>query len=299
MYHFFDDDIAVAVGVNGALLLTRLHYWLKKNADNETHYHDGHYWTYNSVAAFKKQFPFWSERTISYELKKLEKEGWIKTGNYNASVYNRTKWYTLTEKALTLLASPILQNCEMEDEENENSNIQKVQIAFNTSCNTDFAKMSNDNKQNCQMSFDKNVKTTIDKINNKGVPKKETRPKTVDVSTRSQEFQESWGAFLDMRQAIRKPATERAQKLIIDKLQKLAPDNEAKQIEILNRSTMNNWRDVFPLEKYQRGNSNRNQSAAEQAEEIKREMRERGLLGDRTGTGNDDRDAHSMPAWLS
>ena len=139
----------------------------------------------------------------------------------------------------------------------------------------------------------------MDKINNKGVPKKETRPKTVDVSARSQEFQESWGAFLDMRQAIRKPATERAQKLIIDKLQKLAPDNEAKQIEILNRSTMNNWRDVFPLEKYQRGNSNRNQSAAEQAEEIKREMRERGLLGDGTGTGNDDRDAHSMPAWLA
>ena len=299
MYHFFDDDIAVAVGVNGALLLTRLHYWLKKNADNETHYHDGHYWTYNSVAAFKKQFPFWSERTIYNELKKLETNGWIKTGNYNASTYNRTKWYTLTEKALTLLASPILQNCEMQDVESETCNIQKVQIPFDNSCNMDFTKTQNDISPNCKMSFYKNVKSTIDKINNKGVPKKETRPKTVDVSARSQEFQESWGAFLDMRQAIRKPATERAQKLIIDKLQKLAPDNEAKQIEILNRSTMNNWRDVFPLEKYQRGNSNRNQSAAEQAEEIKREMRERGLLGDGTGTGNDDRDAHSMPAWLS
>ena len=88
--------------------------------------------------------------------------------------------------------------------------------------------------------------------------------------------------------------------MILDKLEKLAPGNETKQVEILNRSTMNNWRDVFPLDKYQRkSNDSRNQSAAEQAEEIKREMRERGLLGDGTGTGNDDRHADGVPAWLS
>ena len=205
MYHFFDDDIAVAVGVNGALLLTRLHYWLKKNADNETHYHDGHYWTYNSVAAFKKQFPFWSERTIYNELKKLETNGWIKTGNYNASTYNRTKWYTLTEKALKLLASPILQNCEMQDVDSEKCNIQKVQIAFDNSCNMDFTKMKNDISPNCKMSFHQNVKSTIDKINNKEVPKettrasRATRARIIEVSDRSSEFQEAWEAFVDMR----------------------------------------------------------------------------------------------------
>ena len=35
MYHFFDDDVAMEVGVNGAILLTHIHYWVKKNRCKE------------------------------------------------------------------------------------------------------------------------------------------------------------------------------------------------------------------------------------------------------------------------
>lgn len=152
MLHFFDDDVAVEVGVNGAIILTHLHYWVKKNADNDMNFHDGYYWTYNSVAAYQKQFPFWSARTINYEIKKLETGGYIKIGCYNQDAYNRTKWYTLTEKGLQLLKSPILQNCQMQDDKNSN---------------IDLTKTSNDILQNCQMSFDKNVKSTIKQNNTK------------------------------------------------------------------------------------------------------------------------------------
>lgn len=149
MTHFFDDDVAKMVGVNGAILLTHIHYWVKKNADNDMNYHDGYYWTYNSVSAFKKQFPFWSARTISYELGKLESGGYIKTGCYNASAYDRTKWYTVTQKGFEALNAPILQNCNVDSSTSDKNE------------NNDVANLSNVISQNCKMTFHKNVKSTI------------------------------------------------------------------------------------------------------------------------------------------
>ena len=53
--------------------------------------------------------------------------------------------------------------------------------------------------------------------------------------------------FADMRKSIKKPlSTERAAKMLIDKLDKLAPDRNTK-ISILNQSIFKNWQGVFPL----------------------------------------------------
>lgn len=136
MLHFFDDDVATEVGVNRAIILTHIHYWVNKNAANETNYHDGYYWTYNSIAAYKKLFPFWSEKTIYRSLKDLESDGYIKTGNYNQSPYDRTKWYAITDKGLKLLKSNITQG---HAESKENS---------------DFANFEPANRQNDQASVD-------------------------------------------------------------------------------------------------------------------------------------------------
>lgn len=52
--------------------------------------------------------------------------------------------------------------------------------------------------------------------------------------------------FLKMRKAMKKPVTDRALTLILNKLDKLASsDNE--KIEILNQSIENSWQGVFPL----------------------------------------------------
>jgi hypothetical protein len=44
----FDVEVAKTVGVEEALLLQHLEYWVYKNAANGKHFHDGAYWTYNS-----------------------------------------------------------------------------------------------------------------------------------------------------------------------------------------------------------------------------------------------------------
>ena len=53
--------------------------------------------------------------------------------------------------------------------------------------------------------------------------------------------------FYEMRKKIKKPPTVNAKKMIVSKLNKLAPNNENEQIEILNQSTLNNWQDIYPL----------------------------------------------------
>lgn len=98
MHHSFSVSAAVEVGVNAAILLNNIAYWAAVNAANGRNAHDGHYWTYNSVAALQELFPYLSAQKIRGALSKLEDGGYIVTGNYNKSAYDRTKWYAPTEK---------------------------------------------------------------------------------------------------------------------------------------------------------------------------------------------------------
>lgn len=100
-YHF-NVNVACEVGVNGAIILNNIRFWIMKNEANGQNFFDGEYWTYNSYPAMAELFPFWSEQAIRREIGKLEKNGYLKAGNYNKLQYDRTKWYTLTRKAKDL-----------------------------------------------------------------------------------------------------------------------------------------------------------------------------------------------------
>lgn len=90
----FNPKIAKDLGVEEAIMYSNIEFWVCKNSVNEKHYHDDYYWTYNTLAAFEKLFTFWTSRQINRILNKLEKNGYIKIGNYNKVKYDRTKWYT-------------------------------------------------------------------------------------------------------------------------------------------------------------------------------------------------------------
>ena len=125
--HFFDTDIAAEYGVNCAIIFQNLGFWIDKNEANERHFYDGRYWTYNSVKAFEKLFPYLSAKQISNTLKKLEEHELIMSGNYNKSAYDRTKWYALTDKGNRLYKNEnsILPNGKMEELKKENGNDEK------------------------------------------------------------------------------------------------------------------------------------------------------------------------------
>ncbi len=95
-YFTFSKDDAMQYGVEGAVMLHHIRYWIAKNEANGTNYREDRYWTYNSSSAFAKLFPFWSSRKIARLLSKLEELGAITSSNFNEAGYDRTKWYTLS-----------------------------------------------------------------------------------------------------------------------------------------------------------------------------------------------------------
>lgn len=137
MKHIFDVNVAKEYGVNEAVILESMNYWIQKNKANDKHFYEGEYWTYNSIKAFHEMFPYMTERQISYCLNKMVEKGLIKKGNFNKLQYDRTCWYTITD-----FGKCILQNCQMENTKLSNGFNEIVEPIpnINTDINTDNKK---------------------------------------------------------------------------------------------------------------------------------------------------------------
>lgn len=93
MIYHCDGEVVKVVGANAAIIYQNIKYWCEKNAANKRHFYDGLYWTYNSMEAFCELFDCFTVSQIKTALNKLEDKGFIKSGNFNKSGYDRTKWY--------------------------------------------------------------------------------------------------------------------------------------------------------------------------------------------------------------
>jgi DNA-binding PadR family transcriptional regulator len=167
MYHSFDIDIATEYGVNEAILLNYLYFWISKNKANEDNCYDGKYWTYNSITALCELFPYMSRKKIRGALDRLEEKGIIEKGNYNKVTYDRTIWYALTEKGWALFQKGkcIVPKGQMDCSEKANGLSQKgkpipVNIPFN---NTIILKEDNETLQ-CNNKVTRFIPPTIHEV---------------------------------------------------------------------------------------------------------------------------------------
>lgn len=119
MHHVFSVEIATEYGINAAVVLQNLDYWIAHNRANEKHFYEGRYWTYSSVRALEELFPYLSGRQISTALQKLMDGGIIIRGRFNKYGMDRTLWYALTDKGDALLGhTPVTTDSAPEAAEN-------------------------------------------------------------------------------------------------------------------------------------------------------------------------------------
>ncbi len=84
------NALALAIGLNEAIFLEKIHYLTSKSRKVK----DGHRWVFNSVRAWQeKYFPFWSIDTIKRAIKTLKTNGYLILGEYNKKKYDKTNWY--------------------------------------------------------------------------------------------------------------------------------------------------------------------------------------------------------------
>lgn len=103
MNHSFDVDLAVQFGIEEAIIIENLAFWIKKNVANNQNFIDGDYWTYNSASAFQELFPYMNLKKIQRTLTRLEEQNILKSGSYNKLKMDRTKWYCIIDSDIKKL----------------------------------------------------------------------------------------------------------------------------------------------------------------------------------------------------
>lgn len=270
MDHFFDIQLAAKYGILEAVIIKHFQFWLAKNKANQTHFHDGRYWTYNSIDAFQKLFPYASYDQIRRALERLRKQGILLTGKYNKEKYNHTIWYSLSDD-LCIDAEPY-----QEPRQNDLAKMPKhsgMVAKTITDIDTDRDNVSSLRSETSHSLIEPTTEkedvsvTTIpyNPLSEKAKPK-------LDLSFIADEFREDYMAWLDYRKKINKPFKIQ-QSLELNYKKALESSNNDPKVfkQIIEQSIANGWVGLFELKTNSNGttssNNSRGTARAEQPEE--------------------------------
>lgn len=236
-----DRELAVVIGLNEAMILQQMHYWIRKSEHNI----DGKTWIYNSISQWREQFPFWSESTINRTIKNLNEQGLLFIGNYNRDRRDRTKWYSIDYESLDrVVKNAFSQNdiCNLSDcTDATDSTNATSQIDKCNSSNCKNAFSQNDQMQ--QVNLTKPLPEITTEIttenNNKKTNKKNSfDPISVKPKNVSREIWVSWIEYKNAKKQKLLPKSWVAQSKMLES----QPDAEA----VINQSIMNGWAGLFP-----------------------------------------------------
>ena len=103
-------SLAIRVGLEQAIVLQQLHYFLGLNYHAGRNIRDDKVWTYNSYEKWQQIFPFFSKKTVQRIFVNMEKDEILISENYNNSALNRIKWYSINYEKLQALDFPKSKN---------------------------------------------------------------------------------------------------------------------------------------------------------------------------------------------
>ncbi len=95
----FNTDHANAYGLNEAVVIQNFTYWITKNLANKKHFHSQRTWTYNSIEALNKLFPFWSKDQMRRIIESLVDKNVLCRDRFNVAGYDKTMWYAFINES--------------------------------------------------------------------------------------------------------------------------------------------------------------------------------------------------------
>lgn len=104
-----DKDLATVIGLNEAIVLQQINYWLHVPGGKNT---DGKHWIKHTISEFlEKDFPFWSRSTVKRTISTCEKKGFLLERNLNNAGFDKSKWYSIDEAKLDeVMSHALVQN---------------------------------------------------------------------------------------------------------------------------------------------------------------------------------------------
>lgn len=223
--HHFPPLIAEKYGVNAAIFLRDIYHWCSTNRDNEQHFHEGRWWTYQTIKGLCRRHTYWTKNQVEHIIKTCKEKGALLSSHFNEDQFDRTCWYSLTDEAWALFEGPssISEFSEMDFGK------EAVQKRKNQKCNKDKYKTKN---------------KTIPPI----VPH-EIFELCAGYAGEDAQLLDTILGLLENRAAANKSPvkTIRAMNGILNKLDKLSGGDRGMKLALLDKATVSNWLTVFPL----------------------------------------------------
>ena len=242
MEHHFNIEFAKLYGIEEAIIVHNLYFWIIKNIANNVHEHNGKFWTYNSNNAFVALFPYMNKTKICRVMAHLESEGIIIKDNFNKDNRDRTLWYSFADEGIN-----ILNDCGYDISKMTKCTVQNELCKIQNEPPLPYNKQTN-NKQEYK-------KENIDnKLSIK--EKKEKKPKfnvRDDLSYVDKTFLNLWRDWLSYKDELGyQYKTQRGAMTQYKSLMKYSNKNIILATAIVNRSIENSWQGLFDIEEVQK-----------------------------------------------
>jgi len=230
--------LAVKVGLNEAILVQQIHYWLQRSK----HTHDGQKWIYNTHESWLEQFPFWSKATLKRVITSLKSQGLINTGNYNRMKMDRTVWYTINYSHPVCSGISESQPEPTKDTERQaDQPLGQSEPMLGSDCTDVDTSLNLSHKLNMTSAIPENTETTTEITTDI-----KSKPKTIDMP----EWLDSelLTNYVDMRKANKKPMTDNAIYLLIKKIAR-ERNNGHDANQMLEDAIIGGYQTVYPKDK--------------------------------------------------
>ena len=175
-------ELAVKIGLNEAIFLQQLHYWLQKSKNVI----DGLKWSYNTYEELHEQFPFFSISTIKRIVKNLSEKGILLVGKFSKDSRDKTNWYSIDYSVFEALFNDeqSVDDAECQSDTMESVNLTQSDSVNLTRCNkvkslTETSTETSTERKNINTKVSSQAQEIIDHLNNTlGTNYKATSAKT-------------------------------------------------------------------------------------------------------------------------
>jgi len=98
--HYFDTEFATAYGIQEAIIIKHIIYWIDFNMRKGSNFIEGRTWMYQTQEEMAHHFPYWDRRQVMRILKSLIDSKLLIAKNHNKNKQIKTMWYALVDEKM-------------------------------------------------------------------------------------------------------------------------------------------------------------------------------------------------------
>ena len=219
-------DLAARYGLDVAVFIQNIYYWVRKNEANQEHFYDGRYWAHSSYRGLEKWFePLWSMQQIKRIVSKCRDQGLLLVGNYNPDGFTHTNWYSVTDAVLEIYGdSP-----------------EPEKVVRNRTIDSSILMKNRSEIEPANKVYKIN-------INKPPIVPREVLDRVDEACGEDQALRDGIMALLENRKKLRKPV-DTVKKIdgILNRLSEYSGGNRRMKLAMLDKAVEWDWLSVYPL----------------------------------------------------